>query len=113
MGIHFPNLRDLHTDQKAPRSHAKVPRQAEDLRTKHTGWQIRVFGADEGQRLHGREWARGVQEFILEFRVDDIRGKDQDHLLAMQPSEVFRTDQAKDEIGGERDSFGIPGKDSH
>ena len=113
MGIHFPNLCDLHTDQEAPRSYAKIPRQAEDLRKKHTGWQIRVFGADEGQRLHGRERARGVQEFILEFRVDDIGVKDQDHLLAMQPTKVFRKDQAKDEIGGERYSFGIPGKDSH
>ena len=65
MGIHVPNLRNIHSDKEAPRGHGEVPRQAEDLLKEHFSRQIRVFLTDEGQRLHGLELTLGVQEPVL------------------------------------------------
>lgn len=111
MGIYLPNLCHFYEDQEAPRSHGKIPWQAENIRKKHFGRQIRVFRADEGQRIHGRKRARGVQEPILEFRVDDFWVENKDHLLAMHSLEVFPEDQTKNESWGELNSALIFGKD--
>ena len=65
MGIHLPNLRNIHSDKEAPIGHVKIPRQAQDLIKKHLSRQIRLFLTDERQRLHGLKLTLSVQEPVL------------------------------------------------
>lgn len=71
MGLHVPNLRNVHSHSENALSYATLPRKNQNFIEKHSCRQIRVFTIDEGFGLYGSKLVLDFQVVVPNLRVND------------------------------------------